>query len=361
MEKSAQEKILYRRVADELFRDLRNNPVAMTKSFPRIREIQQRFSCSGYTAHRALQLLKKRGVLNVQQGRRSIPVKLPRAAGRNNGMILLIFPTWDSLGGHSFAADFVLGASTALAQENFAAIPCPCASWAWLHGNPAENERVLESLQDKQYSGIIWANPTLNESALLAQLESRNAKVICSFRTHNGISFPKTLEDFTRSFEMMVDDWKNRKISKVAIHAPYNADHTYMPHLSNLRNIAFKAGIKINDDCILNRIDEGNTLATQCRLLNAFLETKQKFEAIFSFSPEVFNAFKTLKNSNLLRDILFGCLSKQTSDTSGAEWIIESAITEHGRSSAMLMVEYIQTGEKPKDAIIPSILKIKDC
>ena len=102
MQDESQEKILYRKIADALLLDLHENPVALSKHFPCIREIQEKFHCSSYTAHRALKLLNQRGVLQVHHGKRSSPVYFPRKIGGSKGMILIVFPDWNQLRGHSF-------------------------------------------------------------------------------------------------------------------------------------------------------------------------------------------------------------------------------------------------------------------
>lgn len=360
MQDESQEKILYRKIADALLLDLHENPVALSKHFPCIREIQEKFHCSSYTAHRALKLLNQRGVLQVHHGKRSSPVYFPRKIGGSKGMILIVFPDWNQLRGHSFAADFVLGASTALAEENYAAFPCPCASWAWLHGNPEMNQRVLEALHDPQYQGVIWANPTLNETAILAQLEQSGIPLVCALRSHNGLSSPCTTEDFRDAFTEMVSCWKRLHLKRIAVHAPYSADHTYIPQLRQLVRLAGEAEIRIDDKCILGRIDEGNSFETQCCLLKAFLSQKPEFDALFSFSPEIFSVFRSLKGKNEIDPQLkFGCLSKQTIDITGADWIIESVIAEHGRAAAHLLASYLQSGEKPENCYVPAILKTK--
>lgn len=358
--KNKQGKFLYREIADTLQEELHNNPVALNNHFPGIREIQAMFHCSAYTAHRAINLLKQRGILQVHQGRRSSPVRRPRRQHSNKGMILLIFPDWDQLGGRSFAADFILGASTTLAEANYAAIPCPCASWAWLHGKPADNKRVTESLYDPQYQGIIWANPTLNETAILAQLECSSIPLVCALRIHNGISAPHTVEDFSQAFTEMTADWKRRNLNHIVVHAPYSADHTYIPQLRLLCRTAAEAGIDITHQDILTRIDEGNSFETQCCLLKAFLEQHPGTDALFSFSPEIFQVVTALKHQQAIpRDLLFGCLSKQTIDVTGAEWRIESIISAHGSAAARLLINYLNTGEKPESCAIPAELKIK--
>ena len=335
----------YYKIAD----DLRDKINSGTEPDPdlRIRKLAEDYKCSLYTVQQAIELLRKEGLLEVRHGSK-ISVK----PVENNGIILNLLPDWEEFDNVTFASQLFFGATT------------QSSSYGWTtessiyHSQAALFNRVKE-MNLKKYKGLVCGN--LCYDLVLNYLKENDIKVVTTNRHSPFAELPRTVDDFTQGFDLLVKELKRRGIKKPFILPMGVDDPTYGPAASTLVEVFSNHGIELPENRILH-LDYGHFFSNETNLMLEGIYGKIiNSDFIFTFTPNLLQHLLKWfadKQVNLRSTTTLGTLSILSIPLTEADIILESDILEHGRQAVRMLRKWDNSSEVPENSPIPLKLKV---
>jgi DNA-binding LacI/PurR family transcriptional regulator len=350
---------LYKIIADELKQNISMSPLSISeRKTPKIKDIQKKYNCSSYTAHKALTFLKDKEKINIGNGSK----KNKDDFSSNNiikGSLLAVYPKWDILGDDSFASQMVFGCSIACSENGYTSVVQPYNEWAWCDCEDKDSRSIINLLEQNIYKGVVWANPGIAEVGTIVKLLERGIKVVTTHRQYSGLFVPTTQDNFLTAINKVIEGLKAKGIRSLGILGPAVNDSTYIPVCNLLIKKLKNAGIDIPENAILYRPEAFPVYYTKV-ILEHYFKINEKLDAVWTFTPNILMLIEELRNEKrIISKQLLGCLSKKTYSTEIADIIIESDIKRHGREAMLTLVKSLETGESIIPRQIPCKVIIK--
>jgi len=339
------------RISEKIRNELASRLYAVGDSLPTVRELARQFNCSITTIQNALAPLREEGVLE-SQGRRGMFVRALPAAGQNRGRVICLFPKWGWVEKKPFAAQYVLGVTLAASEHGYAVESLPYES--------GEELLTLRArLHRGHYAGVLWANPASNDRfiGMLAQFEAAGTRAVTSIRHFDAISLPRTVDDHAIGYDQAVKHITRRGIRRMGILANGEDDATYEPALQKLIEALRKAGVEVPTDLICHARVTGLPPDGRAILLRQFLAQKERWEGCWAFAPDALDAlFQVAKDSHVdLSNRFMAVQTIRAMPIHGANLILESDPLAHGQESFNLLHQWIETGRRPTETLVPMI------
>jgi DNA-binding LacI/PurR family transcriptional regulator len=343
----------YKIISDRLKQKIISGTLSTFDKAPTIREIQLEYDCSTYTAHKAMQILKKNGMMNIEHGKKATLKQIPISNGLQGNMHAF-FPEWNLLGADSFAALFTLGLSMAASSRGYSISVTPYKDLG-VEGSNNERNRMMEIIKNNSFRGVIWGSPSIDSSLFLARLEAMSIKTVTTHRTYSGLSSPYTYDDYSDSFSRAALKMKEAGIKTTCVISQSFKDATYSKILKIFIKKMNEAGIQILENGILY-LNYSGVYPPEYRepLYERFFQINKRADACWMFTPNILQHVLHLEEEKKIIPSKFkGVLTPKSWIDEGADLTIESNIVDHASKAVELLIEWIENGEKPSPYGVP--------
>jgi DNA-binding LacI/PurR family transcriptional regulator len=266
--------------------------------------------------------------------------------GLNRGRVICLLPKWDWLKEKPFAAQYILGVTLAASECGYAVESRPYLS-------VAEIQESLAHIHRDRYAGVLWANP--DEESLLAQLVASGVRVVTSLRHFPSLTLPHTVDDFSNGYARAAALLFQRGVRRIGVLSCGQDDQTYEPALQVLLKEFPKAGIEVPQELICRARCKGLDDTARTVLLRSFLAQRDHWDGCWAFAPGILDQMQDIASAEKidLGNRIMAVQRIRAAPLHHANLVLESDVQAHGREAFRLLHEWIETGHRPMESLIP--------